>query len=71
MLKTAATALAALALLAACGTTQYIMSTKSGEMIVTEGRPELNNETGMYEYRDAEGKRMQLNKGDVVQIIER
>ncbi len=71
MLKTSALAAFALAILAACGSTQYVMSTKGGQMIITDGRPELNSKTGMYEYRDAEGKRMQLNKDDVVQIIER
>jgi hypothetical protein len=67
------TALAAFALVAltACGTTQYVMSTKSGQMIVTDGRPELNSKTGMYEYRDSEGKRVSINKDDVVQIMER
>lgn len=47
------------------------MSTKTGQMIVTDGRPELNSKTGMYEYRDSEGKRVSINKDDVVQIMER
>ena len=57
--------------LVACGSTQYIMSVKGGQMIVTDGRPELNDKTGMYEYRDAEGRKLQIDKGDVVQIMER
>lgn len=71
MFKTSTLVALALLVLTACGTTQYVMSTKGGQMVITEGRPELNSKTGMYEYRDAEGKRMQVNQSDVVQIIER
>ena len=71
MFRLTALAAIALATLTACGSTQYVMSTKTGQMIVTDGRPELNSKTGMYEYRDSEGKRVPINKDDVVQIMER
>ncbi|MCV2369757.1 YgdI/YgdR family lipoprotein [Roseateles oligotrophus] len=60
-----------LAALAGCSSTQYIMSTKEGRMIVADGKPDFNEKTGSYEYRDAEGKRMTIMKGEVVQIMER
>jgi|APIni6443716594_1056825.scaffolds.fasta_scaffold361582_2 hypothetical protein len=60
-----------LTLLAACGSTQYIMSTREGRMIVTEGKPRLDERTGMYTYTDQDGKQVQVRKDDIVQIIER
>ena len=35
------------------------------------GKPELDSKTGMYTYKDAEGKKVQLSKDDVGQIMER
>lgn len=64
-------ALLAFAALAACGGGDYIMSTRSGEMIETNGRPTLNQSTGMYNYRTKVGKDASIRKDDVVQILER
>ncbi|WP_394244881.1 YgdI/YgdR family lipoprotein [Vibrio astriarenae] len=55
----------------ACGTTQYLMSTNDGQIITSYGEPELNEETGMYEYEDVDGKEMSIAQEEVVQIIER
>ncbi|MBT9492975.1 MAG: YgdI/YgdR family lipoprotein [Paucibacter sp.] len=63
--------LALLATLAGCSSTQYIMSTKEGRMIVADGKPDYDEKAGSYEYRDAEGKRMTIMKSEVVQIMER
>ncbi len=64
--------LAALAaLLVACGSTQYVMSTKEGRLIVSDGRPELDEKTGTYTYRDSEGRKATIPKADIVQIMER
>lgn len=41
-------------MLAGC-TTHYVMATKSGQTIVTQGKPQLDNETGMTSYTDQEG----------------
>lgn len=57
--------------LAGCSSTQYIMGTKTGQLIVTDGKPRLDERTGMYTYTDAEGRSGQIRKDDVTQILER
>ena len=63
--------LVAAALLVACSSTQYIISTKEGRMIPADGKPELDEKSGMYIYRDAEGRKSTILKSDVVQVMER
>ncbi|ELH9637387.1 YgdI/YgdR family lipoprotein [Vibrio alginolyticus] len=58
-------------LLAACGSSQYLMSTNEGKIITSYGKPDLNEETGMYEYEDMDGKEMSISKEQIVQIVER
>ncbi|EIO8502994.1 YgdI/YgdR family lipoprotein, partial [Salmonella enterica] len=41
-------------MLAGC-TTNYVMTTKNGQTIVTQGKPQLDKETGMTSYTDQEG----------------
>ncbi|MDC8774089.1 YgdI/YgdR family lipoprotein [Roseateles albus] len=71
MKLSASICLVLLAALAGCSSTQYIMSTKEGRMIVSHGKPDLDEKAGSYEYRDADGKRVTIMKSDVVQIMER
>lgn len=61
---------AAASLLTACST-DYVMSTKSGQMIVTQGKPEIDKETGMTRYTDIQGMERQINTNEVVQMIEK
>lgn len=49
----------------------YVMSTKDGRMILTDGKPEVDDDTGLVSYRDQEGNKMQINRDEVSQIIER
>ncbi|ATW91718.1 YgdI/YgdR family lipoprotein [Enterobacter hormaechei] len=49
----------------------YVMSTKDGHMILTDGKPEVDDDTGLVSYRDREGNQMQINRDEVSQIIER
>lgn len=49
----------------------YVMSTKDGRMILTDGKPEVDDDTGLVSYRDREGNQMQINREEVSQIIER
>lgn len=56
--------------LVACSS-QYIISTKDGRMLTTDGKPTLDESTGMYIYDDADGRETMIKKDDVVQIIER
>ncbi|HHF3291240.1 TPA: YgdI/YgdR family lipoprotein [Vibrio alginolyticus] len=65
------TVIATVLLLAACGSSQYLMSTNEGKIITSYGKPDLNEETGMYEYEDMDGKEMTISKEQIVQIVER
>jgi len=60
-----------LTLLAGCASTEYIISTTGGTMITASGKPSLNEKTGMYTYKDAEGRAATIKKEDVKQIMER
>ena len=63
--------LGAALLLAACSSTQYIMSTKEGRLIVSDGKPELNDKADTYTYKDSEGRKTTIPKADIVQVMER
>jgi uncharacterized protein YceK len=58
-------------LMSGCSTTQYIISTTDGTMIQASGKPKLDSTTGMYEYRDGDGKATFIQKDQVKQILER
>ncbi|SCB93247.1 YD repeat-containing protein [Kosakonia oryziphila] len=47
------------------------MATKDGRMILTDGKPKIDDNTGLISYRDQQGNKMQINRDDVSQIIER
>lgn len=61
--------LALLALLAGCSS-NYVMTTKSGQTIVTHGKPQLDKETGMTSYIDESGNKREINSSDVSQLVE-
>ncbi|MEH6801216.1 MAG: YgdI/YgdR family lipoprotein [Halopseudomonas sabulinigri] len=50
---------------------EYIIATNSGEMITTANKPKLNDNTGMVEYEDAEGRKANVRQEDVKSVIER
>lgn len=58
-------------LLVACSSSEYIISTNDGTMITTKGKPQLDEKTGMYTYKDAEGRTASVKREDVKQIMER
>ncbi|WEJ91054.1 MAG: YgdI/YgdR family lipoprotein [Klebsiella huaxiensis] len=60
---------AMLALLAGCSS-NYVMTTKSGQTIVTQGKPKLDKDTGMTSYTDESGNQRQINSSDVAQLVE-
>lgn len=73
-MKHASQAIAAtlvLALLAGCSSPEYIISTTSGVMIATKGKPKLDEKTGMYTYKDDEGRSATIKKDEVKQVMER
>lgn len=61
----------ALAFVSACASTEYVISTTEGMMITTSGKPKLDEKTGMYTYKDSEGREATIKKDDVRQIMER
>lgn len=49
----------------------YVMATKDGRMILTQGKPELDKSTGLIRYTDERGNDMQINGNEVSQMIAR
>jgi hypothetical protein len=47
------------------------MATKEGNMIMTQGKPEIDKETGLVKYTDRSGHELQINGDDVSSIVER
>ncbi|MBM7343640.1 YgdI/YgdR family lipoprotein [Pantoea coffeiphila] len=55
--------------LAACSS-NYVMHTNDGRTIVAEGKPSVDNDTGMISYKDANGNKQQINRSDVKEMAE-
>ncbi|TQI81958.1 uncharacterized protein DUF903 [Serratia fonticola] len=49
----------------------YVMATKDGNMILTQGKPEIDKDTGLISYQDEQGNHRQINGDQVTQVIER
>jgi ABC-type enterochelin transport system ATPase subunit len=49
----------------------HIIATNDGRLIDSETTPEINEETGMIEYEDEEGRKNQIPVDDVSEIKER
>lgn len=60
-----------MAFLAGCASKEYIIGKTDGTMITTQGKPKLDEQTGMYTFRGADGKDTTIRKDDVKQIMER
>ena len=48
----------------------YVMHTNDGRTIVSDGKPQVDNETGMISYKDANGNQQQINRNDVREMTE-
>ncbi|MEL7886053.1 YgdI/YgdR family lipoprotein [Serratia marcescens] len=66
----AVSALVMAAGLAGCSS-DYVMATKDGNMILTQGKPEIDEDTGLISYKDEKGNYRQINGDQVSQVIER
>ena len=51
--------------------TDYIIATTDGQMLSAEDKPEIDEDTGLITYEDAEGNEQQIPQSSVKQIIER
>ncbi|MEE8731581.1 MAG: YgdI/YgdR family lipoprotein [Rahnella inusitata] len=56
--------------LAGCAS-DYVISTKDGNMILTDGKPKLDKSTGLLSYTDEQGNERQINNDNVSQVMER
>jgi len=56
--------------LSACSGNNYVMHTNDGRSIVSDGKPQTDNDTGMISYKDANGNKQQINRGDVKEMVE-
>lgn len=56
--------------LAGCSS-DYVMATKDGNMILTQGKPKIDKDTGLISYQDEQGNQRQINGDRVTQVIER
>ncbi|MEG3110702.1 MULTISPECIES: YgdI/YgdR family lipoprotein [Pantoea] len=55
--------------LTACSS-NYVMHTNDGRTIVADGKPKVDDETGMISYKDANGNEQQINRTDVKEMVE-
>ena len=55
--------------LSACSS-NYVMHTNDGRTIVSDGKPKVDDETGMISYKDANGTQQQINRADVKEMME-
>ncbi|WCG83978.1 YgdI/YgdR family lipoprotein [Pectobacterium sp. A5351] len=55
--------------LAACSS-NYVMHTNDGRTIVAEGKPKVDDETGMISYTDAYGQQQQINRDNVKEMVQ-
>lgn len=68
--KVGAAILMLVTLLSGCSS-DYVMATKDGKMITTQGKPEIDKETGLVKYTDTTGHVLQINGDEVSSIVER
>lgn len=59
-----------LAALSGCSS-EYIITTTDGQMLTSDGKPELDKDTGMLEFTDSEGRKQQIPQSNVRQMLER
>ncbi|MFT5781860.1 MAG: hypothetical protein ACI9EB_001230 [Pseudomonas sp.] len=50
---------------------EYIIATSDGQLISSDGKPYLDEDTGMYRFEDIQGREQQIEKSTVKQILER
>ena len=55
------------AALAACAT-PYVITLKNGEVVQSRDEPEYDRNSGFYQFDDASGKRMRMNKDEIVSM---
>lgn len=64
------TAIVFAALLSACGTRAYKITTHNGQEYIAQGAPEYNVKSETYTFTDDHGKEVVINKDDIQVIKE-
>ena len=54
-----------------CCSNDHLIRTSDGQLIESDTKPEIDDDTGMIEYEDHSGRMNQLPQGDVREIKER
>lgn len=49
----------------------YILQKKNGEMIITHGKPEVDDDNGLITYEDVAGNEHAINRDQIIQMIEK
>ncbi len=49
----------------------YVLQKKNGEMIITHGKPEVDDDNGLITYEDVAGNEHAINRDQIVQMIEK
>ncbi|MDD0842679.1 YgdI/YgdR family lipoprotein [Pseudomonas sp. Gutcm_11s] len=50
---------------------EHLILTTDGQLLTSEDEPELDEDTGMFEFEDSEGRKQQIPQTQVKQIMER
>jgi uncharacterized protein YcfL len=69
-MKTWIAALLCLLALTGCAS-EYLIVTGDGQVFSSDGKPELDEDTGMLEFEDHEGRKQQIPQANVKQMLER
>ncbi|HBD82154.1 MAG TPA: YgdI/YgdR family lipoprotein [Leclercia adecarboxylata] len=49
----------------------YVLQKKNGDMIITHGKPEVDDDTGLITYEDIAGNEHAINRDQIIQMLER
>ena len=63
-------ALLCLTALSGCASEHLILTT-DGQLLTSDDKPELDEDTGMLEFEDSEGRKQQIPQSQIKQIMER
>lgn len=49
----------------------YVLQKKNGDMIITHGKPEVDDDNGLITYEDIAGNEHAINRDQIIQMIEK
>ncbi|OSN03723.1 YgdI/YgdR family lipoprotein [Lonsdalea iberica] len=63
-------ALSVITLLAGCSS-HYVVATKEGQVLLTKGKPQVDESTGLMIFTDEDGHKHAIDNNDISQVVER